>query len=76
MKSLSIRELRSEIPRLEEILANEDEILVTRRGRLIARLLPARMAAKRPSRAKLRARMERLSEGSETLIRQDRDERF
>ena len=75
MRSLSIREIRSEIPRLEQILANEGELVITRRGRPIARLLPARMEAKRPFHAKLRSRMKRLIQGSETLIRQDRDER-
>ena len=75
MKSLSIREVRSEIPRLEEILADEGELVITRRGRPIARLLPARAGAKRPSHAALRSRMKRLTEGSETLVRQDRDER-
>ena len=45
MRSLSIREIRSEIPRLEQILANEGELVITRRGRPIARLLPARMEA-------------------------------
>ena len=75
MRSLSIREIRSEIPRLEQILANEGELVITRRGRPIARLLPARMEAKRPSHAKLRSRMKRLIQGSETLIRRDRDER-
>ena len=75
MKSLSIREVRSEMPRLEEILASEGELVITRGGRPIARLLPARTEAKPPSNAKLRSRMKRLTEGSEFLVRQDRDER-
>jgi antitoxin (DNA-binding transcriptional repressor) of toxin-antitoxin stability system len=75
MKSLSIREVRSEIPRLEEILAVEGELVVARSGQPIARVLPVRSKAKRPSHAALRARMKRLREGSETLVRQDRKER-
>ncbi len=75
LKSLSIREVRSQIPRLEEILASEGELVITRRGRPIARLLPARTEAKLPSHAGLRSRMKRLTEGSEALVRQDRDER-
>ena len=75
MKSLSIREVRSEIPRLEEILASEGELVITRGGRPIARLLPARTQDKRRSHAALRSRMKRLTEGSEALVRQDRDER-
>jgi len=75
MKSLSIREVRSEMPRLEEILASEGELVITRGGRPIARLLPARTEAKPPSNAKLRSRMKRLTEGSEASVRHDRDER-
>ena len=75
MKSLSIREVRREIPRLEEILAKEGELVITRRDRPIERLLPARMEPKLRSHAKLRSRMKRLTEGSEALVRQDGDER-
>ena len=73
MISLSIREVRSELARVEEILASEGEVIITRRGSAVARLLPIRTAAKPPSHADLRARMKRMPEGSEVLIRQERD---
>ena len=75
MKSLSIRELRSEIPRLEQILAVEGELVITRSGQPIARVFPVLLKAKRPSHAALRSRMKRLAEGSEAFVRQDREER-
>ena len=75
MRRLSVREIRSELPRLDELLSQEGEILITRRGRPIARVLPMRPARSMPSHADLRASMPRLSRGSETYVRSDRDER-
>jgi antitoxin (DNA-binding transcriptional repressor) of toxin-antitoxin stability system len=74
MKQLSIREVRSELPRLDELLSQEGEIVITRRGKPIARVLPARRAKGMPSHAGLRA-LPRLSRGSENYIRADRDQR-
>ncbi len=73
MISLSIREIRSELARVEEILASEGEVIITRRGSAVARLLPIKSVARSPSHADLRARMKRMPEGSEVLIRQERD---
>ncbi|HZA29313.1 MAG TPA: type II toxin-antitoxin system prevent-host-death family antitoxin [Gammaproteobacteria bacterium] len=75
MKQLSIRELRSELPHIDDLLRHEGEILITRRGTPIARVLPIRTATKIPSHADLRARVPRLVRGSEEYIRADRDER-
>jgi prevent-host-death family protein len=75
MKRLSVRQIRSELPRIDELLSQEGEILITRRGKPIARLLPARPVRSMPSHADLRASMPRLSRGSETYVRADRDER-
>jgi antitoxin (DNA-binding transcriptional repressor) of toxin-antitoxin stability system len=75
MISLNIREMRAALTRLDEILTREGEILVTKRGRAIARLVPVRPAASMPSHADLRARMPRLTVPSEVLVRQDRDGR-
>ncbi len=75
MTALNIREMRAALTRLDEILASEGEILVTKRGRAIARLVPARPAGGIPSHADLRARMPRLKVPSEVLVRQDRDAR-
>ena len=75
MTTLNIREMRAALTRLDEILTREGEILVTKRGRAIARLVPVRPAASMPSHADLRARMPRLTVPSEVLVRQDRDGR-
>lgn len=75
MKSLSIREVRKELAQLDELLSREGEVVVTRRGRPIARLLPLRSKQPMPSHAALRASMPRLKKGSEKHIRTERDER-
>ena len=74
MKELSIREMRGALGRLDDLLAEEREIIVARRGRAIARVLPVRPVHDMPSHADLRARMPRLSSSAE-LIREDRDDR-
>jgi prevent-host-death family protein len=75
MRSVSVREMRTALPRLEQLLAEEGEIVITRNGKPVARVLPTRTARSIPSHADLRSRMPRLEVGSEVLIRQDRDER-
>ena len=75
MKSLTIRQFRGALAHLDEVVAKEGEILVTRRGRPLARLIPVRPARAMPSHADLRARMPRLPVSSEVLVRQDRDGR-
>jgi len=56
-------------------VAEAGEVVVTRRGRPLARILPARSRRGIPSRGELRASMPRLKVLSETLIRQDRERR-
>lgn len=75
MKSVSIREVRAELAQLDELLLREGEVVVTRRGRPIARLLPVRSQRAMPSHAELRSSMPRLRTGSERLVRTERDER-
>ena len=70
---MPVDRFRNELARLEEILHSEGELIITRRRRAVARLLPINSAARPPSRADLRARMKPMTEGSEVLIRQDRD---
>jgi prevent-host-death family protein len=73
LKTLSIREMRSALSHIEEIVAEEGEVVVTRRGRALARILPARpRRGGIPSRAELRASMPKMKVPSEVLIRQDR----
>ena len=75
MKRLSIRQVRKELAQLDELLAREGELLVTRRGTPIARLVPLRGRQPMPSHADLRASMPHLKRGSEEVIRGERDER-
>jgi prevent-host-death family protein len=75
MKTLSIREMRSALSRIEEIVAEEGEVVVTRRGRPLARILPARPQRGIPSRAELRASMPKLKVPSEVLIGRGREAR-
>ncbi len=75
MKTLSIREMRSALSHIEELVAKEGELVVTRRGRPLARILPARPRRGIPSRAGLRALMPKLKVPSEVLIREDREQR-
>jgi len=75
MKNLSIREVRKELAQLDELVLREGEVVITRRGQPIARLLPLRSKRRMPSHADLRASMSRLKKGSEKHIRTERDER-
>lgn len=75
MKQLSIREIRLELTHLDELLAREGEVLVTRHGKPIARLIPCRAESGMPSHADLRASMPLLAVGSEVVLRSERDER-
>jgi antitoxin (DNA-binding transcriptional repressor) of toxin-antitoxin stability system len=75
MRELSIREMREKLSSLDQLVKKEGEILVTRRGIPIARLLPIYGSQTRPSHSELRAKMQRLSMPSQTLVRDDRDAR-
>jgi antitoxin (DNA-binding transcriptional repressor) of toxin-antitoxin stability system len=72
-RRVSVREARALPPRLEEELAREGDIVLTRRGRPVARLsrLEQEPAPGPVSTAALRAR----ARPAEVLIRQDPDER-
>jgi prevent-host-death family protein len=67
--------MRSALARLDELVAEAGELVVTRRGRPLARILPAGSRRKIPSRAALRVSMPKLTVPSEVLIRQDREQR-
>ena len=75
MRSISMRALRATLSRLEELLADEGELVITLSGKPVARLLPIQSQKPIPSPADLRTRIPRLEMGSELLIRQDRNER-
>jgi antitoxin (DNA-binding transcriptional repressor) of toxin-antitoxin stability system len=75
MRELSIREMREKLGSLDQLIKAEGEILITRRGIPIARLLPVKGAQLRPSHCELRSAMQRLDTPSEILVRDDRDQR-
>jgi len=75
MKTMSIREMRSELGRLGEVLEDEGEVVITRHGRPIARVVPLAGPRRRPRHDELRASMPRLERGSERVVRADRDAR-
>ena len=75
MKKLSIREVRQSLSRLDQLLALEGEVMITRRGEPIARVIPVDRKRSIPSHRNLRKSMPRMRKGSEHLIRKDRDER-
>ncbi len=74
MKTLSIREMRTELGRLDQLLDREGELVVTRRGKAIARIVPLKCHRKMPSHADFRRRLPRLSSSAEQ-IRTDREAR-
>jgi antitoxin (DNA-binding transcriptional repressor) of toxin-antitoxin stability system len=57
------------------LLAAEGEVIITRRGEAIARLISMNRKVAIPSHSDLREKMPRLRKGSEILIRKDRDAR-
>ncbi|MGF1608263.1 MAG: type II toxin-antitoxin system Phd/YefM family antitoxin [Kiloniellales bacterium] len=75
MKTLSVREIRTALTRLEEVLAKEGELVVTRHGQPIARVLPVARREAMPSHKDFRSKMSRLKVGSERYVRADRDDR-
>lgn len=75
MKTLSIRDMRKNLGRLDRLVTDSGELLVTRRGRAIARILPVEGAKPKPDHADLRQQMRWLDTPSETLIAVERDER-
>ena len=75
MKTLNIRKMRSALSRLDELVGKEGEVVVTRRGKPLARILPVKARQRIPSRATWRASMPKLKVPSEVLIRRDRESR-
>lgn len=75
MREMSVRGMRESLGRLDDLVRTEGDIVVTRRGVPMARLLPLAGGRARPSHDDLRAAMTRLDTPSEVLVRQDRDQR-
>jgi len=75
MQQLSIREMRASLGQLDHLLEDAGELIITRHGKAIARILPVNHQKKRPSHSDLRRSMPYFNTASEALIRKDRDER-
>ena len=75
MKFIGVREMRAGYDVLQETLAREGEVILTRHGKPFARVLPYGEAARRmPSLKAFRARQKRQAIPSSAVIRQERDE--
>ena len=74
MKALSIRQMRASLGELDRLIEAEGELVVTRRGKAIARVVPLEPQRNMPSHSEFRRSLPRLSSSAE-LIREDRDSR-
>jgi prevent-host-death family protein len=70
---MSIRELRAALPAIAQIVEEEGDIVLTRHGRPLARVVPLEPRRNAPSHADLRAGMGRMGVPSEHLVRADRE---
>jgi antitoxin (DNA-binding transcriptional repressor) of toxin-antitoxin stability system len=75
MKKLSIRETRQALSKLDRLLEVEGEVMITRRGEAIARVIQISRRRLIPSHRDIRERMSRMGKRSEKIIREDRDAR-
>ncbi len=75
MRQISVRQMRAMIGKLGELVEAEGELIVTRRGVPIAKVVPLGGARRMPSHAALRASMPLLGVPTEALVREDRDGR-
>jgi len=74
MQMLSVREMRNQLGKLDKLLAEEQEIIVTRHNTPLARILPIKGKKKRPDHKALRDGLPYQDIASEVLQRLDRDE--
>lgn len=76
MKTLTIREAREGLSHPDQMFAADDEVIVTRRGEPIARILPIKPARpKFRSLAAFRASQPRLDPPLSQTIAKDREDR-
>lgn len=77
MKTITIREAREGLSHPEQLFADNDEVIVTRHGEPVARILPISPAKpKFRSLAAFRASQPLQTVPSEVLIAEDREDRF
>ena len=76
MRSVNVREMRQLLPDIEQELRREGELILTKRDKAVARIVPMPSERpRRPSNAEFRASMPFQEVPSEVLIREDRDAR-
>lgn len=72
---ISVREMRDQLGKLDDLMAEEHELILTRHGKAVARILPINAEKPKPSHKSLRDSLPYQNISSEVLLRQDRDER-
>lgn len=75
MQTLSIREMRNALGHLDTLPHASGELIITKHGEEIARILPIRGKLSRPRHEELHRLTKKLSTSSGKLIRESRDER-
>ncbi len=75
MQTLSVREMRNQLGKLDKLLAQEQEIIITRHNTPLARILPIKGKKRRPNHKSLRDSLPYQDIASEILQRIDREER-
>ena len=75
MRTVTIREAREGLSHPEQLFAEDDEVIVTRRGEPVVRILPIRPATKIRSLAAFRASQVPLDPPLSQTIADDRDDR-
>lgn len=72
-RQITIRELREALPALEQLVEREGELVITRHGRPLAKVVSLRPGRRVPTHDDLRASIPPSPVGSEQLIREERD---
>ena len=72
---ISIREMRNQLGRLDALIAEEHELIITRHNKPVARVLPIKGEKSRPGHKDLRDRLPNQEISSEILQRRDREDR-
>ncbi len=72
-RQISIRELREALPAIEQLVEREGELVITRHGRPLAKVVSLQPGRRMPTHDDLRASIGTGPVGSEQLIREERD---
>ncbi len=76
MAKVNVREAREQLPDLLDRVEHGEEVIVVRRGKPVARLVPVEHMAKRlPSLSSFRQSIGSKGTSSVDLVRRERDER-